>query len=177
MPLDKLTTGTKVTLRISASDSSGNKADEKLLTYIIDKDTPQIINLSLSQTDDSIFTLNWATDDDDASYFYVYRKRAVDSSYVLYDSVMAESGKSNYSYTDDELEVTDKTVQYKVESHDSAENTDSAETEVTKINGVIKPTTVINCQSTVVCGSEYMFDASAVNICLMHRLQLMTETL
>ena len=161
LPLDKLTTGTKVTLRISASDSSGNKADEKLLTYIIDKDAPQIINLSLSQTDDSIFTLNWATDDDDASYFYVYRKRAVDSSYVLYDSVMAESGKSNYSYTDDELEVTDKTVQYKVESHDSAENTDSAETEVTKINGVIKPTTVINCQSTVVCGSEYMFDASA----------------
>ena len=161
LPLDKLTTGTKVTLRISASDSSGNKADEKLLTYIIDKDAPQIINLSLSQTDDSIFTLNWATDDDDASYFYVYRKRAVDSSYVLCDSVMAESGKSNYSYTDDELEVTDKTVQYKVESHDSAENTDSAETEVTKINGVIKPTTVINCQSTVVCGSEYMFDASA----------------
>ena len=90
----------------------------------------------------------------------IYRKRANDKSYVLYDSVMAESGKNSYTYNDNEIAVSDKSVIYKIEAFDKAKNSSSAESELVKVSGIIAPVPVLDCQSTVVVGSEYMFDAT-----------------
>ena len=160
LPIDSLDNDTEVTLRITASDFAGNEAEEKLVTYIVDKEAPEVKDISLSKTDDNIFTAEWSTDADDTSYFYIYRKRATDSSFALYDSVMAINGKTSYSYTDDEITVSDKNVQYRVEAHDAAGNTSYADTEVVSVSGTIKPVALLDCQSTVVCGSEYIFDGS-----------------
>lgn len=160
LPLDEISSGTEVIVKVTASDSAGNEAEKSTVTYLIDKDAPQVNDISLSKTDDNIFTTKWSTDADDVTYFYVYRKRSADSSFVLYDSVMAVSGKKSYSYTDDEITVADKNVQYRIESHDEAGNTAFADTDVVSVSGTIKPVAMLDCQSTVVCGSEYMFDGS-----------------
>lgn len=79
---------------------------------------------------------------------------------MLYDSVMAESGKNSYTYNDNEIAVSDKSVIYKIEAFDKAKNSSSAESELVKVSGIIAPVPVLDCQSTVVVGSEYMFDAT-----------------
>ena len=160
LPLDELNSGTEVTIKVTASDSSGNQADEKIATYTIDKDAPEIKDVKLVEKDDNIFNLTWSCDADDLSHFYIYRKRANDKSYVLYDSVMAESGKNSYTYNDNEIAVSDKSVIYKIETFDKAKNSSSAESELVKVSGIIAPVPVLDCQSTVVVGSEYMFDAT-----------------
>ena len=160
LPLDELNSGTEVTIKVTASDSSGNQADEKIATYTIDKDAPEIKDVKLVEKDDNIFSLVWSCDADDLSHFYIYRKRANDKSYVLYDSVMAESGKNSYTYNDNEIAVSDKSVIYKIEAFDKAKNSSSAESELVKVSGIIAPVPVLDCQSTVVVGSEYMFDAT-----------------
>ena len=160
LPLDELNSGTEVTIKVTASDSSGNQADEKTATYTIDKDAPEIKDVKLVEKDDNIFNLTWSCDADDLSHFYIYRKRANDKSYVLYDSVMAESGKNLYTYNDNEIAVSDKSVIYKIEAFDRAKNSSSAESELVKVSGIIAPIPVLDCQSTVVVGSEYMFDAT-----------------
>ena len=160
LPLDELNSGTEVTIKVTASDSSGNQADEKTATYTIDKDAPKIKDVKLVEKDDNIFNLTWSCDADDLSHFYIYRKRANDKSYVLYDSVMAESGKNSYTYNDNEIAVSDKSVIYKIEAFDKAKNSSSAESELVKVSGIIAPVPVLDCQSTVVVGSEYMFDAT-----------------
>ena len=160
LPLDELNSGTEVTIKVTASDSSGNQADEKTATYTIDKDAPEIKDVKLVEKDDNIFNLTWSCDADDLSHFYIYRKRANDKSYVLYDSVMAESGKNSYTYNDNEIAVSDKSVIYKIETFDKAKNSSSAESELVKVSGIIAPVPVLDCQSTVVVGSEYMFDAT-----------------
>ena len=160
LPLDELNSGTEVTIKVTASDSSGNQADEKIATYTIDKDAPEIKDVKLVEKDDNIFNLTWSCDADDLSHFYIYRKRANDKSYVLYDSVMAESGKNSYTYNDNEIAVSDKSVIYKIEAFDKAKNSSSAESELVKVSGIIAPVPVLDCQSTVVVGSEYMFDAT-----------------
>ena len=160
LPLDELNSGTEVTIKVTASDSSGNQADEKTATYTIDKDAPEIKDVKLVEKDDNIFNLTWSCDADDLSHFYIYRKRANDKSYVLYDSVMAESGKNLYTYNDNEIAVSDKSVIYKIEAFDKAKNSSSAESELVKVSGIIAPVPVLDCQSTVVVGSEYMFDAT-----------------
>ena len=160
LPLDELNSGTEVTIKVTASDSSGNQADEKIATYTIDKDAPEIKDVKLVEKDDNIFSLVWSCDADDLSHFYIYRKRANDKSYVLYDSVMAESGKNSYTYNDNEISVSDKSVIYKIEAFDKAKNSSSAESELVKVSGIIAPVPVLDCQSTVVVGSEYMFDAT-----------------
>ena len=159
-PLDELNSGTEVTIKVTASDSSGNQADEKTATYTIDKDAPEIKDVKLVEKDDNIFNLTWSCDADDLSHFYIYRKRANDKSYVLYDSVMAESGKNSYTYNDNEIAVSDKSVIYKIETFDKAKNSSSAESKLVKVSGIIAPVPVLDCQSTVVVGSEYMFDAT-----------------
>ena len=160
LPLDDLNSGTEVTIKVTASDSSGNQADEKIATYTIDKDAPEIKDVKLVEKDDNIFNLTWSCDADDLSHFYIYRKRANDKSYVLYDSVMAESGKNSYTYNDNEIAVSDKSVIYKIETFDKAKNSSSAESKLVKVSGIIAPVPVLDCQSTVVVGSEYMFDAT-----------------
>ncbi len=160
LPLDELNSGTEVTIKVTASDSSGNQADEKIATYTIDKDAPEIKDVKLVEKDDNIFNLTWSCDADDLSHFYIYRKRANDKSYVLYDSVMAESGKNSYTYNDNEIAVSDKSVIYMIEAFDKAKNSSSAESELVKVSGIIAPVPVLDCQSTVVVGSEYMFDAT-----------------
>ena len=160
LPLDELNSGTEVTIKVTASDSSGNQADEKTATYTIDKDAPEIKDVKLVEKDDNIFNLTWSCDADDLSHFYIYRKRANDKSYVLYDSVMAESGKNSYTYNDNEIAVSDKSVIYKIETFDKAKNSSSAESKLVKVSGIIAPVPVLDCQSTVVVGSEYMFDAT-----------------
>ena len=160
LPLDELNSGTEVTIKVTASDSSGNQADEKTATYTIDKDAPKIKDVKLVEKDDNIFNLTWSCDADDLSHFYIYRKRANDKSYVLYDSVMAESGKNSYTYNDNEIAVSDKSVIYKIETFDKAKNSSSAESKLVKVSGIIAPVPVLDCQSTVVVGSEYMFDAT-----------------
>ena len=160
LPLDELNSGTEVTIKVTASDSSGNQADEKTATYTIDKDAPEIKDVKLVEKDDNIFNLTWSCDADDLSHFYIYRKRANDKSYVLYDSVMAESGKNSYAYNDNEIAVSDKSVIYKIETFDKAKNSSSAESKLVKVSGIIAPVPVLDCQSTVVVGSEYMFDAT-----------------
>lgn len=160
LPLDDLNSGTEVTVKVTASDSSGNQADEKTATYTIDKDAPEIKDVKLVEKDDHIFNLSWSCDADDLSHFYIYRKRANDKSYVLYDSVMAESGKTSYTYNDNEVSVSDKSVIYKIEAFDKCKNSSSAESELVKVSGVIAPIPVLDCQSTVVVGSEYMYDAT-----------------
>ena len=160
LPLDELNSGTEVTIKVTASDSSGNQADEKTATYTIDKDAPEIKDVKLVEKDDNIFNLTWSCDADDLSHFYIYRKRANDKSYVLYDSVMAESGKNLYTYNDNGIAVSDKSVIYKIEAFDKAKNSSSAESELVKVSGIIAPVPVLDCQSTVVVGSEYMFDAT-----------------
>lgn len=79
---------------------------------------------------------------------------------MLYDSVMAESGKNSYTYNDNEIAVSDKSVIYKIETFDKAKNSSSAESKLVKVSGIIAPVPVLDCQSTVVVGSEYMFDAT-----------------
>ena len=160
LTLDELNSGTEVTIKVTASDSSGNQADEKTATYTIDKDAPEIKDVKLVEKDDNIFNLTWSCDADDLSHFYIYRKRANDKSYVLYDSVMAESGKNSYTYNDNEIAVSDKSVIYKIETFDKAKNSSSAESKLVKVSGIIAPVPVLDCQSTVVVGSEYMFDAT-----------------
>ena len=160
LPLDELNSGTEVTIKVTASDSSGNQADEKTATYTIDKDAPEIKDVKLVEKDDNIFNLTWSCDADDLSHSYIYRKRANDKSYVLYDSVMAESGKNSYTYNDNEIAVSDKSVIYKIETFDKAKNSSSAESKLVKVSGIIAPVPVLDCQSTVVVGSEYMFDAT-----------------
>ena len=160
LPLDELNSGTEVTIKVTASDSSGNQADEKIATYTIDKDAPEIKDVKLVEKDDNIFNLTWSCDADDLSHFYIYRKRANDKSYVLYDSVMAEIGKNSYTYNDNEIAVSDKSVIYKIETFDKAKNSSSAESKLVKVSGIIAPVPVLDCQSTVVVGSEYMFDAT-----------------
>ena len=160
LPLDELNSGTEVTIKVTASDSSGNQADEKTATYTIDKDAPEIKDVKLVEKDDNIFNLTWSCDADDLSHFYIYRKRANDKSYVLYDSVMAESEKNSYTYNDNEIAVSDKSVIYKIETFDKAKNSSSAESKLVKVSGIIAPVPVLDCQSTVVVGSEYMFDAT-----------------
>ena len=160
LPLDELNSGTEVTIKVTASDSSGNQADEKTATYTIDKDAPEIKDVKLVEKDDNIFNLTWSCDADDLSHFYIYRKRANDKSYVLYDSVMAESGKNSYTYNDNEIAVSDKSVIYKIETFDKAKNSSSAESKLVKVSGIIAPVPVLDCQSTVVVCSEYMFDAT-----------------
>ena len=160
LPLDELNSGTEVTIKVTASDSSGNQADEKTANYTIDKDAPEIKDVKLVEKDDNIFNLTWSCDADDLSHFYIYRKRANDKSYVLYDSVMAESGKNSYTYNDNEIAVSDKSVIYKIETFDKAKNSSSAESKLVKVSGIIAPVPVLDCQSTVVVGSEYMFDAT-----------------
>ncbi len=161
LPVDDLNSGTEVTLKVSASDSSGNEADEKIATYTIDKDAPEIKNLKLVEKDNDVLSLSWTSEADDISHFYIYRKRAYDKSYILYDSVIAESGKTSYTYNDDGIKASDKSVIYKIESYDKCDNTSSVESELLKLSGKIPPTPLLNCQSTVVVGSEYMYDATA----------------
>ena len=71
LPLDELNSGTEVTIKVTASDSSGNQADEKTATYTIDKDAPEIKDVKLVEKDDNIFNLTWSCDADDLSHFYI----------------------------------------------------------------------------------------------------------
>ena len=161
LPVDTLSSGTEVTIKVTASDSSGNEAEEKTLTYTIDKDAPEVKDIAISKTDDNVFTTTWTTDAEDTLYFYVYKKTASNSSYVLYDSIMVETGKTSYSFTDENVTVADKNVQYKVVAYDNCGNNSGAETEQLGVTGTISPIAQLECQSTVVFGSEYLFDASA----------------
>lgn len=162
LPLDEFGNGTEVTLRITAADTAGNEAEETTVTYVIDTEAPEIGEVSLSATEDNLFTCEWSCTSEDVSYFYIYRKTASASDFTLYDSVRAQAGQTSYRYTDDGVEIADKSVQYKIEAFDPAGNSSSKETEAMNVNGAntIAPIAVLDCQPTVVCDSEYVFDGS-----------------
>ena len=48
---------------------------------------------------------------------------------------MAESGKNSYTYNDNEIAVSDKSVIYKIETFDKAKNSSSAESKLVKVSG------------------------------------------
>ena len=84
LPLDELNSGTEVTIKVTASDSSGNQADEKTATYTIDKDAPEIKDVKLVEKDDNIFNLTWSCDADDLSHFYIYIESVQMTSHMCF---------------------------------------------------------------------------------------------
>ncbi len=163
LPIAELGNGTEVIVRATAMDASGNIADEKTATYTIDTEAPNLKSLSVSESEDTEnkFTLSWSVDEcSDLVCFYVYRQASGNSSYVLYDTVLAERGKTSYTYIDDEFEASCSSVKYKIEAYDVVANTSSLETETMNVSGNVEPMAMINCPSSVVKDSEYLFDAT-----------------
>ncbi len=163
LPIADFDNGTEVTLRVTASDAAGNVADEKIAVYTVDTLAPTVKDLTISKAegDKNEFTLKWSVENgDDAVCYYIYKQTSTDSSYVLYDTVLASTGVAGYSYTDDSFGITSKNVKYKVEAYDKVGNTSSVETETMTLTGLAKPIPIIHCPSTVVVESEYLFDAT-----------------
>lgn len=160
LPMDEFDDNTEVTLRITAADASGNQAEEKEFTYTVDKKAAEIKGLALTKTYSNVYTASWITDDEDVNCFYIYKKTSNDKDYILFDKVEAQVGKTNYSYTDDEVAISDRLVSYKIESYDRVGNVFSAETEALMTTGTIKPKAVLDCPSTMIVESQYFFDAT-----------------
>ncbi|MEE1154302.1 MAG: PKD domain-containing protein, partial [Acutalibacteraceae bacterium] len=166
LPVESLSNGTKVTVQVSATDVSGNEAEIKTATYTIDTEAPVINSIELVKDENSdkenSFNINWTlANADDVYCFYIYKQTNKDNSYVLYDTLMAEKGKTQYTYNDDEFKSDHITVKYKIEAYDSLANFSSAETDIAEVAHNIKPTVVIDCNPTVIAESEYLYDASA----------------
>ncbi len=160
LPMDEFDDNTEVTLRITAADASGNQAEEKEFSYTVDKKAAEIKGLALTKTYSNVYTASWTTDDEDVNCFYIYKKTSNDKDYILFDKVEAQVGKTNYSYTDDEVAISDRLVSYKIESYDRVGNVFSAETEALMTTGTIKPKAVLDCPSTMIVESQYFFDAT-----------------
>lgn len=160
LPIDELNTGTEVTLKITASDSAGNGSSETIVKYTIDKDAPELKNVSASNVDDEL-KVNWECSDTDAKEFYIFRKTSENGEYSAIKKVVANSGKSKYEFKDENIDNSWKYFKYKVMAYDDCGNSSFAETDAIKVVRTIAPIAQLECQSTIVFGSEYLYDATA----------------
>ena len=154
LPLDELSSGTEITLKITAADAAGNEMEEKTVRYLIDKDAPEIRNLS-SEHKDGVNKLRWSADADDLQCFCVMRQTAEDGEFQYVKKVNATSGGS---YSFDDTDIGKHTYfKYRVIAYDTLNNTSTADSESLTIENYQNPSAVLDVPPFVVFGSEYRY--------------------
>ncbi len=162
LPIDDFADGATVIVKATATDKAGNVAQEKTVTYTVDKTAPTVNNLTVTEGEDKKFTLKWQADsDNDTVCYYVYRQLNQSGEYILYSSVTAVTGQTEYTFTDTVTDNTCTAVQYKVEAYDKVENSSSVETDVFALEVDTRPIVNLSYKNSIIAESEYIYDASS----------------
>ena len=154
LPLDTLSDGTEVTVKINAADAAGNEMEEKTVRYRIDKDGPEIKDVKLEHQD-GVNKLSWSSPSDDLQCFCIMRQIAEDGGFQ-YIKRMDVSASGRFSFDDKEI-GKNTYFKYRIVAYDKLNNTTSADTPAITIENYRNPKAVLNVPPTVVFGSEYIY--------------------
>ncbi len=157
VPAKLMKNGTTLYLRACATDQSGNVSKYGYASYVVDDGSTPITSVQVEQTETSNLIKWEATETEQTSGYYIYRKIG-SASYVCIGSVSANAKYAgSYTFTDNDLS-TDGNYVYRIKSVNF--NGNSATRTSAAVGVHTKPVAVISCEATMECGVEYIFDAT-----------------
>ena len=161
LPVEGLTDGDVMHIRVSAVDVAGLSSGYMMTKLTYDSTAPGVTDLSAAIQDNKI-TLTWQSQGaKDLSGFRVYR--STDGVTYTLLGYRGPSAGGSYTFTDTVAAKESATFTYKVEAVDVLQNAASqtVAVEYVYIYQNTPPTAVITKPSYMMAGSEELFDASA----------------
>lgn len=155
LPISDFNDTEKINVKFTATDSTGNESEEVVVTYVVDKTPPEILNLNVSTEDNITFDISWNTNSDNSAT-YLYRCTDKDSEYKLIGSF----SDNDCTYSDNGVSTSCNSVKYLVKSYDFVGNFSEAESEEFEVSGTIAATPIINCSANMSVGVDYIIDGS-----------------
>ena len=160
LPLSILEDGSIIHVRVTATDASGNTCKSWEGTYYIDKTAPAVAEVAAAYLEEGTICISWTGGSEaDLSHYSVYRRLATAEEYS-YIGRVDPGENTNHSLTDNTIAAVSASYVYKIEAMDLCGNTASVETAPVHTEDRSAPTAVLNCESTMQVGVEYLFDAS-----------------
>ncbi|MBQ9906803.1 MAG: PKD domain-containing protein, partial [Oscillospiraceae bacterium] len=154
IPLNDLTDGDKVYIRASCTDTAGHASDKVTASFIVDKQAPSVVDLSVTQTNSSV-ELGWNdASDADLAGFKVFKK--VDDAQFVSIGARKASDTHQYTFTD---QLSYGTVQYRVDAVDKVGNISSFYTDALTIEKGSLLQAVIETATYLEAGVQEFFSA------------------
>lgn len=162
LPLERFSDESTIYIRAQAEDADGNLSELFETSYPVDKSAPTVTGLQTENSEDCI-TLSWFSgQEDDLSGYRIYRRKENEVDFRLIGQKKAE-GSYNCQFQDYSIIGTPGTYIYKVEAVDDCGNTSFMTSDpviVLKDQNHGLPVAVINCESIMEAGAEYIIDGS-----------------
>ncbi len=166
LPLDAFETGDTIFVRAYASDAYGNRSEEVLKEWSVDKTAPVIENYSVSISE-GVVTVTWnGADEADLSGYRLYCNDTIVS--------MQSAGETAYTFTHSLTGKESGDYTYKLIANDKVGNTaeqsqtvsyvNESQTEVPGEDGEpvkIKVVAAFECERNMITEVQEVFDASA----------------
>lgn len=167
LPVDSLSHGDTIRVRIQPEDIAGNTGDAVVYTYVMDALAPIVRSASAAFADNHV-TISWTGNEEpDLSCYRIYRKTGSSGTYTLFAQRAAVAGQQDYLCYDGDLEDGEVTYYYKVEAVDRCGNTSAILAEVTggadnalQLPDRSAPVPVLSLETTQEVDVEYTYDAS-----------------
>ena len=161
IPLDNFTHNELISLRITATDRSGNVSEPRETSYIVDKEAPVVFNPQAAYAPGSDrVTVSWESDlSNDLIGYRVFRKNAT-SNYSLVGSLSAVANRLDYIFNDFSISLGREEYTYRIDTLDNSGNVSSVFTNTVTTDNLRLPVAVISCNTVMEAGVEYEFDAS-----------------
>ena len=161
LPTKKLQDEEQIDLEIQASDTSGNVSDIREVHYKMDLTAPALNGVNAVYSSGRVL-ISWNSElPEDLAGFRIYRKSSSENTWKLIGQQEVTAGKKDYTFTDENLPLGYAVLEYKVEAVDNVQNISYrlAENPVV-LSDRIKPEAVLECETELEVGVEYLFDGS-----------------
>ncbi|MDR0468812.1 MAG: PKD domain-containing protein, partial [Peptococcaceae bacterium] len=161
IPLDDFYHGEVISLRITAADKSGNISESKEINYFADKEAPVIISpKAVYEPGSGYVTISWVSDlSEGLAGYRIYRKSS-EGDYALVKSVSAKASQLDYTFNDRSIALTSEQYTYRVDAVSNTGNTSGAYTNQVTTDKRDVPVAVIDCDSVMETGVQYVIDAA-----------------
>jgi fibronectin type 3 domain-containing protein/PKD repeat protein len=159
IPLNTIEDGDSIEVSLVATDASNLSSEPVVVSYTIDRQAPSIANLEATFAESSVMITWNGGDEPDLAGYQIYRKIG-SGSYSFIGSRQAIEGQTSYSLDDFAPPLEAVSVSYRVDALDTAGNSASAFTSDLDLPDRSAPKAILNCETSMEVGVEYLFDAT-----------------
>lgn len=156
IPIENYETGDVLAVEAEAYDAAGNVSKTVKAEYRIDRDAPEIADVSVTYEADKA-VIEWSGgEEEDLSGYYIYR--SLDGGNFTKIGQRAANGR-DYSFTDSAIS-TGHTYQYRINAFDKTGNTKSVESTELVIPEEMLLEAAFQSDTFIQAGAECLFDGT-----------------
>ena len=160
LPIKELEDGEIVELQAQAEDAAGNQSSIVSVQYTVDLIAPKLNQISAEYKDGAV-EVSWESElPNDLIGFRIYRRQEGSQKWELCAQQAVVSGEKIYKWKDLSLPAEKTVLEYKAEAVDAVGNISSKAALAVTLPDRSVPKPVLNCETAMEKGVEYLFDAS-----------------